>query len=144
MNWPLLTVIAALTMLAYQLVIDWIPLFPWNDVSKKTPRERVLETAINYSPLLLIAYGFANPRGIGWTIATIGCAVYMVGHLNAWWRPYLFGATEKEHAEYSRLFANTYRILPPIRTNPVPDAEHMVIGVLTLVMLICSCMAYFS
>lgn len=36
--WNLLGAIAALVLLAYLAVTDWVPLFPWNDVAAKLAR----------------------------------------------------------------------------------------------------------
>lgn len=74
----------------------------------------------------------------------LGSGLYLLGHLNTWWRPYFFGASPKEQQEYARLFQRTYKVLPPIRNNPVPDAEHMLLGLIVVAMCACSTLAYFT
>lgn len=141
MNWLTAATFAPLVLLAYQLCIDWLPLFPWNDRETKSARDRLLETIINYSPLLLISFGFTRASHTGWIICMVGTIVYLIGHLNAWWRPYFLGATEKEQEEYKRLFSRTYKFLPPIGNNPIPDAEHVVLGSITLLMVLSAILA---
>jgi len=144
MNWVTAATFAPLLMLGYQLVIDWVPLFPWNDIEKKTVRERILETLINYSPLLLIAFAFTQPKGFGWYVALGGCGFYLFGHFMAWWKGYFWGANEKELAEYRHRFSRTYKFLPAIADHPIPDAEHVVIGGLTIIMFTCAILAVLT
>ena len=144
MEWNQLAMIMPFIFLAYQLLIDWANLFPWNDIATKTPKTRLIELLLNYSPLLLIAYGFYQHTPTAKLYALIGSVAYLIGHLNAWWRPYLFGASAKEKAEYEQYFSRTYKFLPPIGEHPIPDSEHVVLGFICLLMVGCSCLAYFT
>lgn len=144
MTWLLLAASVPLLLLAYQLFINWVNVFPWNDASVKTLRERTLETGLNYAPLLLISFAFFRPSLIGVLWAMIGSYLYLLGHLNAWWRPYFFGASAKEQQDYLRLFQRTYKILPPIGNNPIPDVEHIVLGLIVVGMCLCSTLAYLT
>lgn len=142
MSWNLVAALMPLVFLGYQLVIDWVNLFPWNDVAAKSAKTRVLELLLNYSPLLLISYGFFKPTGASELYALLGSAAYLLGHLNAWWRPYLLGASPGERQEYAALFSRTYKFLPPIKDHPIPDAEHVVVGLICGAMLASSILAY--
>ena len=88
MNWTRTATYLPLVLLAYQLLIDWVPLLPWNDTAAKTTRGRLLEAFVNYSPLLLVSYGFGTGAHRAQLWSLIGSAAYLLGHLNAWWRPY--------------------------------------------------------
>ena len=144
MEWTQLATLLPLLFLSYQILIDWVNLFPWNDLATKTAKTRLLELLLNYSPLLLIAYGFHQPTPSTKLYALIGSVAYLLGHLNAWWRPYLLGATSKEQAEYQQYFSRTYKFLPAIGDHPIPDGEHVVLGVICLLMVGCSLLAYFT
>ena len=144
MDWNQLAMLMPLIFLTYQILIDWVNLFPWNDVTTKTPKTRLLELLLNYSPLVLIAYGFHRATPTSQLYALIGSIAYLLGHLNAWWRPYFFGASVNEQAEYSQYFSRTYKFLPPIKDHPIPDGEHVVLGLICLLMVISSVLAYFT
>lgn len=144
MNWQTLAMISALVFLGYQLLIDFVPMAPWNDTSTRDNKTRIMELIFNYAPLLLIAYGFSQINRTGWLISAIGATLYFVGHLNAWWRPYFFGASEKEMEEYKKHFSRTYKFLPARGNNPIPDAEHVVIGIICIGMVVFSWLAYLN
>jgi hypothetical protein len=144
MNWQTAAMISPLVFLAYQLLIDFVPMFPWNDTSTRTIKHRLLEVVFNYTPLLLIAYGFSQTNRTGWLIASIGATLYFFGHLNAWWKPYFFGASAKEMEEYKTHFSRTWKFLPARGTNPIPDAEHVVIGIICIAMVASTWAAYLA
>lgn len=136
--------ILPLIFLVYQIVIDWIDLFPWNDVSRKSAKTKLLELIINYFPLLLISYAYFHPAAQTILWGMIGALLYLAGHIRAWWIPYLFGASEKERAEYLHYFAHTYKFLPRRQDHPVPDAEHVVLGCICLLMAIINVFVFFA
>ena len=144
MTWQTAAMLAPLIFLGYQLLIDFVPMLPWNDTSTRTAKHRLLEALFNYSPLLLIAYGFSQSSRTGWLISAIGATLYFIGHLNAWWRPYFFGASTKEMEEYKTHFSRTFKFLPARGTNPIPDAEHVVIGLICIGMVVCVWVAYLQ
>lgn len=143
MNWIRLAIAPPLLLFAYQLVLDWVNLFPWNDLAAKSARTRALEFVLNYSPLLLIAYAFWRPSRVSELYGLLGSVAYLLGHLNAWWRPYLLGATPREQAEYQAQFARTHKFLPARRDHPVPDAAHIGVGLLCLLLVLGSGLAYW-
>ncbi len=145
MNWQTAAMVTPLVFLAYQLLIDFVPMAPWNDTSTRTNKERIGELVFNYTPLLLIAFGFSQTSRTGWLISVIGATLYFVGHLNAWWRPYFFGANEKEMADYKKHFSRTLKFLPTRgENNPIPDAEHVVIGIICIAMVVTAWLAYMG
>lgn len=131
-------------LLAYQLLIDFVPLAPFNDVTVVPFGKKVGSFLMNYAPLLLIAFALHDRSRTGVMLSTLGCFLYLLGHLNAWWRPYFFGATNKELTEYQALFQRTFKILPKIGTNPVPDVQHMILGVIVLTMTVATAAVWLS
>jgi hypothetical protein len=51
-------------------------------------------------------------------------------HIAYWWVPYLRGASDAQRAEHDQLFGGTTTFLPPIGDHPVPNAQHVVVGIL--------------
>jgi hypothetical protein len=69
----------------------------------------------------------------------------LVGHIFAWWVPYFWGhysAFTKQEYEFS--FSKTIKILPPIKDHPIPDLEHMPVGILALVWCIAAIIDLFA
>jgi len=53
----------------------------------------------------------------------------------------LRGTTEEERAERASLFGGTTTFLPPIGDHPIPNAQHVVVGLLMLLMVATTCAA---
>jgi hypothetical protein len=51
-------------------------------------------------------------------------------HLAYWWLPYLRGTTPEHKEEHARMFGGTTSFLPAIGDNPIPNAQHVVVGLL--------------
>ena len=122
-------------------MVDFIDLFPWNDLSVVTTQERVLGILVNELPLVLIAAAFAQSRRVIRVLAVLASALFVVGHIAAWWIPYLFGTSAGVTEEHVRRYGQTVTFLPPIDDHPIPNAAHVVVGVITLATLICTVMA---
>jgi hypothetical protein len=56
-NWHLISTIIPLILLIYLVTIDYVNLFPFNDIAKKTPQERKMDILVGYLPLVLAAIG---------------------------------------------------------------------------------------
>lgn len=67
--------------------------------------------------------------------------------LRQWWIPYLFGATPI-HLDFSWYFEHGYtetlKFLPGMAGRPVPDAEHIVQQLLSLIVVIVTTVAFFK
>lgn len=125
MLWPVILVI-------YLLIIDFVDLYPFNDVAKHKAHDRKAEL-FNY---LLISAGAL----FGWSglyplqiAAFLIAAACVIGHLFAWWVPYFFGHYNSYcKEEYEHQFSSTIKILPPIKDHPIPDLEHLPVGLLAI------------
>lgn len=136
--------IIPLVFFLYQIIIDWVNLFPWNDIWRKNRLLKAQEFIINYLPLLLIAYAYSHytPSSLSWGMG--GSILYLIGHIIAWWKPYFLGASPEEKSEYKMYFERTYKFLPAIDDNPVPDAQHVVLGIICLIMTILNTVIFFQ
>ncbi|MEU1392130.1 MULTISPECIES: hypothetical protein [unclassified Nonomuraea] len=124
-----------LVWLAWLVVTDWVPMFPLNDLSGANVRGRALAAAINYPFPLLIAAGIGLHRTWSLIAATVLCVLVMAGHVRSWWLPYFGTATAEQRELYQREYSRTCKILPTAGHAVVIDVQHMVVGVLSLLML---------
>ncbi|MEV0227888.1 hypothetical protein [Nonomuraea sp. NPDC050786] len=121
--------------LAWLVVTEWVPMFPLNDLTGDNVRHRVLAAAINYPFPLLIAAGIALGRTWSLVTATALCALILIGHVTSWWLPYFGVSTAEQRATYRRDYARTLKLLPTEGHDVVIDVQHMVVGLLSLIMM---------
>ena len=130
-----LAIMSPLTVLGYLLVIDWVDLAPLNMLPVRwTWQQRLKERISTYVPLVIIAFCFFPEHYLPAFLGAFGALVCLAQHIEAWWQPYLFGATPDRHKQYEISVANMTRFLPPIGSNPVPAAAHTIEGGLLLIM----------
>ncbi len=133
------TIAAAVCQLVaagYLQLVEWVDLFPWNDLSKGNQQERLDIAILAYQ--LLVGFWFARQRlglmCVGWA----AYAVWLYLQIVSWWRPYLFGTWAVGPNWY---FAKTYKFLPQIGERPTPDADHIVLQLLLVAVLVTGAIA---
>ncbi len=131
-----LAVAVPFILLLYLAVTDWIDLHPWNDRETLPVRQKLLISAANYTPLVLIGFAFTTGSLFLALVATAFAIIDFAMHIACWWVPYFFGASQQQQVEYDQLFSHTIRVLPRIGNHPVPNAEHTVVGLLMVMMVI--------
>ncbi|WP_409181325.1 hypothetical protein F9C11_33305 [Amycolatopsis sp. VS8301801F10] len=129
-----IAVAVPLLWLAWLVLTEWVPMFPLNDLAPGNLRPRLLAAAINYPFPLLIAAGVALHRPWSSIAALALCALILAGHVASWWLPYFGISTAAQREVYARDYARTRKILPTAGHDVVPDVQHLVVGLLTLVM----------
>lgn len=140
MNIFLWAITLQVLLFIYFEVTTLINLFPWNDLSKYSYRERLVEAAVNGITIII---GFALfITKVKWLMA-ISVAfwfVFLLMQLMTWWMPYLTGKHLKQFPRelYDSHFRETLKILPPIKNHIIPDAQHNVLQVLSLATFIVS------
>jgi hypothetical protein len=139
-----LNVIMPLIFLAYQILIDFVDMFPFNDIHSRDKRLRKYEVLGNYPPLLIISICFLIPSLVSHSVGLVLTLIIFIMHLLSWWIPYFFGFPAKVKSDYGRYFNRTYKFLPPIRDHIVPDAEHFGVGILLFILLIFQVISLFS
>lgn len=135
MNLHLWAIILPIVFLFYQIVIDSINLFPFNDVHVRDKRLRKYEVLGNYPPLLIISICFYFDGAWSWAGYSL-TAIIMIMHLFAWWIPYFTGYPAAVRNDYEKYFSRTCKFLPKIKNNIIPDAEHVGVGILLMVTLV--------
>jgi hypothetical protein len=126
--------VAQMILTAYLQVIEWIPLPPWNDLSRGNG-QATMDVALLIGG---IAFAVSTWRRKTWLmiLATIGYAGWLALQVQTWWVPYFTGGSAGWRRVYERWFSNTFRFLPPINDHPVPDAAHTVLHLLLMIVLV--------
>ena len=125
----------AVALAAYLLITDWVDLAPWNKVDDLPVRQKLLLSVTNYTPLLFIAAAVLVGGGVLIVLALLVGLVDLAMHVAYWWLPYLRGASAEQLAERQQLFGGTTTFLPAIGTHPIPNAQHVVVGILMAAMV---------
>jgi hypothetical protein len=115
-------VVCQLVAAGYLQLVEWVDLFPWNDLSKGNGQEML--DVVLLAVQLLIAFWYYRQwlwlMCLGWMSYAVWLYLQWVG----WWQPYLFGGRVVGPNWY---FAKTYKFLPQIDQRPTPDADHVVL-----------------
>ena len=129
-------------LLGYWLAIEILDLFPWNDLASR-PADYDLRASIVLNALQMLVYMGLFALGVRWlaTLSVVGYAAYLGVQLWTWWMPYSVGASADWRASYAASFARTLKVLPADRLHPAPDAQHLMLQLLTLATLIATGMA---
>ncbi|MFH8385862.1 hypothetical protein ACH4E7_33905 [Kitasatospora sp. NPDC018058] len=129
-----IAVVLPLVWLGWLVLTEWVPMFPLNDLVPGNRGPRLLAAAINYPFPLLIAGGVALDRRWSLISALVLCVLVLTGHVVSWWLPYFGFSSAAQREVYRRDYARTLKILPAEGRDVVIDVQHMVVGVLTLLM----------
>ncbi|WP_438309755.1 hypothetical protein ACSHWO_01840 [Streptomyces sp. HUAS TT3] len=123
-----------LVWLVWLALTEWVPVFPLNDLRPDNRRERLGDVAVSYPIPLLISAGIAAGHGASRVVALVLSRLVLAGHVASWWLPYYGVSTQAQRDSYARDYARTLKVLPTQGRSVVPDVQHMVVGLLTLLM----------
>lgn len=135
-----------LLLFIYFEIITLVPLYPWNDLSKYSTKEKVLEAATN-GVIIVIGIGlFVTKIQLLMVISIVLWGLFLVMQLLTWWLPYITGKHLKQFSRelYDTHFEQTVKLLPRIKDHIIPDAQHLVLQVLTLSTLLTTAIAVVS
>lgn len=126
--------ILQIAMFAYFQVVEWVPLFPWNDLAGANV-QGPLDLMVGALQITLIAW---TSRGStpSLRVAAAFYGVWLTLQVVNWWVPYILGADDETREAYARLFARTHKFLPPIADHPIPDSNHVVLQILLSLVLV--------
>ena len=134
-----IAVVCQLLAAAYLQLVEWVDLFPWNDLSKGNQQE-VLDVVLLGSQAL-VAFWFARRWLVLMVVGWAAYAYWLYLQIVSWWQPYLFGGRTVGPHWY---FARTLKILPAIEGRPTPDANHMLLQLLLVAVLVSGAMAIWQ
>jgi hypothetical protein len=128
--------VTQVVLAVYLQVVEWIPLGRWNNVAKGNGQEG-LDVVVALLQVVILFFYWKVWR---WPmVAGLAAYAYWLYTEITWvWVSYFRGASPEAMHEYEHWFANTYKFLPQIDGHPVPDAEHTVLLLLLLLVLIFS------
>jgi len=139
MNLHIFTIVIALLLLIYHQLTTWLPLFPWNDVEKYSRKELMLEAGTNG---LLMGLGvfciIHSDTGFFHYYPLIYYPFLLSGEFFQWWLPYFSEKFSKSkiNFDYERLFSRTTKLIPHKTGKKTPDANHIVLHLITSVAVI--------
>lgn len=120
-------------LLVYLEVIEWVDLFPWNDVGRGNGQEG-LDIALG-----LVMAGAIVAASRKWRAGMIGAvlvyALWLVLQVTTFWTAYVVGASPRWQRIHAANFAQTIQWLPSWGTHLPPDASHFVLQCLLVVAL---------
>lgn len=129
-RWVRIAVFNQVMLLAYLEIVEWINLFPWNDI-RGGNGQPVLDVVLGLVMIGLISVTVLRWRW-GMILAVLLYSFWMVLQIISWWVPYVRGASPGWQAVYARFFAHTTQIFPARGDHLPPDACHTVLQLLLL------------
>ena len=138
-----LAVIALIVMLGYFVAVNHVALYPWNNLRSGTAE--LASTLAGVIPFGLYIIAFARRVRGGMLVGMVHGYVWLALQIRQWWIPYLWGSTWLHsslewYTEHG--YAETIKVLPPIGDHPIPDAQHLVLQLLSLIAAITMTIAY--
>lgn len=130
--------------LLYNQIATLCDLFPFNGVRFYSRKERLTEAAWNGAIMAFPVIGYLSGIPLLMEMGLLCLIVLLCGEVATWWIPYFFVASPKWVEIYSRVHRQTLTPLPRRGTNPVPNLEHLILMVVTLVTVVVSFIAYRS
>ncbi len=124
-RWVWSSLLLQSALLAYYEAIEWINIFPWNDIRKGNGQARLdwIVTAV-----VIVLNGITLIRlKWGMIAAVLGYGFWLWLQIDGWWLPYIRGASPGWARVYSRFFSQTVKFLPSFGTHLAPDACHIVL-----------------
>jgi hypothetical protein len=139
MNWIRASLICQLTLLVYLQVVEWVNLFPWNDV-RNGNGQAGLDIAIGGMMLMVILFTARRVRFM-MALGTAFYALWLWLQIVSWWVPYFKGADAQWESVYQRFFAHTAKLLTAAGNHLPPDASHLVLQFLIVLALVTTAVA---
>ena len=118
-----LSLISQIALLIYIQVIEWVNLFPWNDI-RHGNGQAGLDIAIG---AVMTGAIIATLRRLR-VVMAIAAALYSIWlwlQINTWWVGYFAGASPTWKRTYARFFSQTVQLLPRDADHLPPDACHI-------------------
>ena len=129
-------------LVLYHQVTTLFDFFPFNGVRFYSRRETLIEAGINLVLMSLPLVGFF------WHVSALlkfGIVYYFIlfaVECATWWWPYFLGPSPKGLENYNRIHRRTITVIPRRGNNPVPNLEHLILMILTLVTAIATVTAF--
>jgi len=146
MRYLRISLVAQFLLVIYFQIINWFPLGLWNYQPGFVPL--VSSGKIEWGDVGLVSafvlpflvFSLAYWRRWNWLmwVGAVDYGVWLYLQIQTWWVPYLFGASEHWKEVYNRVFSHSTKILPTFGNHLAPDAMHLTIQLLLIVIVISS------
>jgi len=123
-------------VLGFRILVDAVPMYPLNDLTKKTGKSRVRDLTLHYLPLTAMGTALLSESGFVRILGLLLALLYLAGYVAVWLLPYAVGTTQEVKAKRERPYLRTHRVLPPVKDHLVPDTAHVIHGLLTVLMVV--------
>ena len=141
MTWWTLSLLSQGALAIYTQVVEWVDLFPWNDLSHGNGQETA-DVALGITQAGLIYGTWRRSRRVLATAPAL-YGLWLAAQVATWWQGYLVAPNpDAVPRVYQRYFSRTYRFLPPRGNRIVPDANHVVLQIGIVVTLVCTLQAW--
>lgn len=136
----------AILLLIYHQLTTLVPMFPWNDVGKYSTKELVLEAGINGVLMFIGVLSILATKKILYWYALFYYPMLFVGECVDWWIPFFSKsfAIKRKIWDYEKHFGHTLKIIPHIPGKHTPDANHIVLHIITIITIIAVYLDYFN
>ena len=121
-------------LLVYLQVIEWIDMFPWNDIRRGNAQE-TLDVIIGVAMTGFIIATWRRWRP-GIILAILFYVAWLWLQIQTFWIPYVFGASERWARIHAANFSETIQWLPRSGNHLPPDASHFVLQILLVITLV--------
>jgi len=135
MNWMILAVTVTLILLVFRIVYDFVPLYPFNDLSKKSKTRRKRDLLFHYVPIGAMVLFNALNHPVAHLAALLLAVIYTLGIVAVYWLPYFKGTTEERSDKFERLYGKTHRFLPKRGSHPIPNTAQTLASLLVILVL---------
>jgi len=124
-RWVRLSLFFQVALLAYYETIEWINIFPWNDI-RAGNGQAILDWIVTGILIVLIGITFFRLWG-AMIAAALLYGLWLWLQIDSWWIPYIQGASPGWTRVYGRFFSQTIKFLPSSGPHLAPDACHVVL-----------------
>ena len=124
-------------MLAYFVFTNHVNVFPWNNLERAG--RQFNSTLMGLIPGVLVSVAIWTRSRLGLWFASIWLLVWLVLQLLQWWLPYLTGQSilaEDFSWYFVQGYQQTLHWLPLRADRPVPDAQHNLLQLLSMLCLL--------
>lgn len=138
-DWTRISLFVQGTLFIYYQIIEWVDLFPWNDIRRGNGQASL--DLIVAAVLIILIMG--TWRRLRWLMA-VGVGLYGLWawlQIDSWWIPYFRGSSPAWKRTYDRFFGETIKFLQSDGVHLPPDACHVVLQIFIFAALITSALA---
>ena len=118
----------------YLQAVEWIDMFPWNNVKNGNGQETMdLLLAVGF--VILIVWLWVG-RKLAAFITSLALSFWLWLQIQTWWIPYFNGATDHWERVYLNWFSETTQFMQVTENHYPPDANHLLLQALIVLCLL--------